>query len=231
MSNFLNLEVLHFLNLNTRPDLSYSVQALSQFMHNPTTVHYDALLRTLSYVQNTIGQGILLQESNSHKLQAFSDSYWASCPDSRRSVTGYVLLFGNSPIAWKSNKQATVSRSSSEAEYRAMASAVSEVTWTVGLLQELGVTNLSPVVLHCDNQFAIHIGKNPVFHERTKHIEVDCHFTRDKVLEGLIQLTYLPTQHQLADILTKIVPSPQLQVLSGKLGLVDSSTPNLRGGY
>lgn len=91
-----------------------------------------------------------------------------------------------------------------------MASAASEVYWLVRLLQELGINNLTLVKLHRDNPSAIYIAKNLVFHERTKHIEVDCHFTKDKVLEGLIQLTYLPTQHQLADIFTKTVLSPHL---------------------
>lgn len=92
-----------------------------------------------------------------------------------------------------------------------MASASAEVTWLVNLLQDFGLHALQPVTLFCDNQSAIHIAKNPVFHERTKHIEIDCHFTRDKVLEGLIQLSYLPTQQQLADILTKALPSPKFQ--------------------
>lgn len=141
-------------------------------------------------------------------------------------------MLGQSPITWKSKKQSTVSRSSSEAEYRTMASAACEVTWLVRLLEELGVNNLTSVTLHCDNQSAIYIAKNPVFHERTKHIEVDCHFTRDKVLEGLIQLTYLPTQHQLTDVFTKTVPSSRLNYLTTKLGLYDSTThisPNLMG--
>lgn len=100
------------------------------------------------------------------------------------------------------------------------ASASSEITWTVRLLEELGITNLKPVTLHCDNQSAFHIARNSVFHDRTKHIEVDCHFTRDKVLEGLIQLSYIPTRHQLADVLTKTLPSAQLQLLLSKLGMV-----------
>ena len=89
-----------------------------------------------------------------------------------------------------------------------MSQAVSEVTWIVRLLEELGVSSLKPVTRYCDNISAIHIGKNPVFQERTKHIEIDCHFTIDKVLEGLLQLSYMPTNEQLADILTKILPSP-----------------------
>ena len=108
-----------------------------------------------------------------------------------------------------------------------MASAAVEVTWVVHLLEVLGVHDLQPVTLHCDNQSALHIAKNPVFHERTKHIELDCHFTRDKVLEGLLQLTYLPTKSQLADILTKVAPSAQFNSLLDKLGMV--SHPNLRG--
>lgn len=141
-------------------------------------------------------------------------------------MIGYLILFGNSPVSWKSKKQSTISKSSAESEYRAMASAAAEVTW-VRLLEELGVSNLKPVTLNCDNQSALHIAKNPVFHERTKHIELDCHFTRDKVLEGLLQLTYLPTRSQLANVLTKVIPSTHFNLLLSKLGMIPS--PNLRG--
>ncbi|KAL8103387.1 hypothetical protein AgCh_027816 [Apium graveolens] len=220
---------LNFLT-NTRPDISCTVQLLSQFMQSPRTSHFTALHHTLRYLSATAGQGIKLQNPDNLILQAFSDSDWASCPDSRRSVTGYILLLGGSPITWKSKKQPTVSRSSSEAEYRAMAGAASEVTWVVQLLKELGVDSLQPVTLFCDNQSALHIARNPVFHERTKHIEVDCHFTRDKVLEGLLQLSYLPTKNQLADVLTKILPSHQMIDLCSKLGLTDFHLqPHLRG--
>ena len=110
-----------------------------------------------------------------------------------------------------------------------MSQAAAEVTWIVRLLKELGVSSLRPVTLHCDNQSAIHIGKNPVFHERTKHIEIDCHFTREKILEGLLQLSYMPTNQQLADILTKILPSSQQNHILSKLGMVPHPS-SLRGG-
>lgn len=121
------LRKLNFLT-NTRPDLSYTVQVLSQFMHQTRIPHFNALSHTLRYINQTAGQGIVLQGSDHLTLQVYSYSDWAACPDSRRSVTGYVLMLGNSPIVWKSNKQTTVSRSSLEAEYRAMASAAFEIT-------------------------------------------------------------------------------------------------------
>lgn len=110
-----------------------------------------------------------------------------------------------------------------------MAHAGVEVTWLVNLLQELGVSNLKPISLHCDNQSALHIARNPIFHERTKHIEIDCHFTKDKVLEGLLQLSYLPTHSQLADVLTKILPSQQHWMLLDKLGMLPRHS-KLEGG-
>lgn len=100
-----------------------------------------------------------------------------------------------------------MSRSSAESEYRAMAAATAEVTWLVHLLKDLGVEHLTPITLHCDKQSAMYISKKKSFPRGKKHIEIDCHFTREKVLEGLLQLSYLLTKLQLADVLTKILPS------------------------
>ncbi|GAA0164728.1 transmembrane signal receptor [Lithospermum erythrorhizon] len=184
---------LNFLT-HTRPDLSFSVQPLSQFMKAPGTSHLHALHHILGYVHNTVGQGLLLKGSTNMKLQAFSNSDWAACP---------------------------TTRSSAEAEYRAMAQASAEVTWLVRLLADLGVCNLTPVTLYYDNNSAIHIAKNPIFHERTKHIDIDCHFTRDKIIEGLLQLAHVPTTKQLAYVLTKVLPSSQHRYLLSKLGMLD----------
>jgi len=153
-------------------------------------------------------------------LQAYSDSDWAACPFSRRSVTGYLIHLRTSPISWKSKKQSIVSKSSSELEYRAMSQASAELTWLVRMLEELGVSSLKPVTMYCDNQSSIYIDKNPVFHKRTKHNEIDCHLTRDKVMEGLLQLLYTQREHQLVDVLSKILPSPQQELLLHKLGMV-----------
>ncbi|GAA0138773.1 transmembrane signal receptor [Lithospermum erythrorhizon] len=156
---------LNFLT-NTRPDLSFAVQMLSQFMQSPREPHLQALIHLLNYVSNIATQGIILKGSNKLSLEAYSD--WTACPHTRRSITGYLVTVGGSPISWKSKKQSTISRSSAEAEYRAMTQTVAEVTWLVRLLADLGVTDLLPVTLHCDNNSALHIARNSVADVLTK---------------------------------------------------------------
>lgn len=161
---------INFLT-HTCPDLSYTVQTLSEYM------------------QSTAGQGILLKGSDNIQLHACSNSDWGACLDTRSSVTGYIMMLGNSPMSWKFKKQNIVSKSSSEVEYCAMSAIASEITWLVRLLEELGVSQLQLVTLHCDNKSAIHIATNPVLHDCTKHVAIDCHFTREKVMAGVDQLS------------------------------------------
>ncbi|XP_020272445.1 uncharacterized protein LOC109847624 [Asparagus officinalis] len=203
----------------TRPELNYSVHILAQFMQNPSQAHWDAVMRVLRYLKGNPGQGIYLRANASMTLEAYCDADWASCPISRRSLTAYFVFLGGSPISWKTKKQDTVSRSSAEAEYRAMASATSEIIWLKGLLRSLGIDHPSVVPLHCDSQAALHIANNPVFHERTKHIEIDCHFVRDEIVRGTIAPSYVNTAFQLADILTKALGRSQFHCLLDKLGI------------
>lgn len=131
-------------------------------------------------------------------------------------------------ISWKSKKQTTVSRSSAESEYRSMASTVSELVWIIALYKELGEEIHLPVKLFCDSKAALQITANPVYHERTKHIEVDCHFIREKIQMGLIQTLYIRTQEQQADIMTKGLTRAQHEHLVSKLGVVNVfTTPSL----
>ena len=202
----------------TRPDIAYSVNILSQFVADPRRPHMDAVHRILRYLKTTPGQGVLLPRTGGFNLTAYCDSDWLGCPYTRRSRTGYVLLLGGAPISWKTKKQSVVSRSSAEAEYRSMASTVSEILWVRWLLQELNIASASPTPLFCDNEAACHIANNPVFHERTKHVEMDCYFVRERIDSKEIQTFHIDSKMQLADLLTKGLGSQQLHFLLDKLG-------------
>jgi histone deacetylase 1/2 len=170
---------LQYLTL-TRPDLSFSVNKVSQFLHSPTTVHWEAVKCILRYVQGTIRLGVKISKSNSMLVSAFSDADWAGCPDDRRSTGGFAVFLGRNLISWCARKQATVSRSSTEAEYKSLANATAEVMWVQKLLDELGIPRPKAACLWCDNIGAKYLSANPVFHTRTKHIEIDYHFMRER---------------------------------------------------
>ena len=202
----------------TRPDITYAVSLVSQFMHSPTSHHLKLVKRILRYLKGTVTRGILMKNNGHFKLEGYTDSDWAGNSLDRKSTTGFCTFIGGNLVTWKSKKQTVVARSSAEAEYRAMASTACELIWLKLLLEDLGIQCKPPIFLHCDNQAAMHIAANPVFHERTKHIEVDCHFVRHQVQSKLMQTVYTKSCDQLADIFTKVLPSAQFEHLLSKLG-------------
>ena len=209
----------------TRPELSYSIHVLSQVMHKPREVHWDAVVRVLRYSKGCPGQGIMLKAISDLRLRAFCDSDWAACPTTRRSLSSFVVLLGDSPISWKTKKQNTVSHSSAEAEYRSMAVTLHELKWLKRLLKDLGITHQEAMELFCDSKAVIYIAANPVFHERTKHIEADCHSVRDAVQDGSIVTRHVRTTEQLADIMTKALGAPAFHYLLTKLGVRNLHAP------
>ncbi|KAF5475939.1 hypothetical protein F2P56_007694 [Juglans regia] len=190
-------------------------------MENPRVPHYDAVIKVLKYLKGTAGQGIFLPISANMELIAYADANWANCPDTRWSTTGFCIFIGTSLVLWKSKTQNTISRSSAESEYRAMAAVVCELTWIRYLLYDLHLTIGTPSTLYCDNKAALHIAANPVFHERTKHIELDCHVVYDKISEGQVKTAHVFSSFQLADLLTKPLHSPTFNRLLLKMGVIN----------
>lgn len=205
----------------TRPDIAYAVHVLSQFVSAPTSVHYAHLLRLLRYLRATPSRGLLFSQHSSLELRSYSDATWASDPSDRRSVTGFCLFLGSSLIAWKSKKQTGVSRSSTEAELRAMATTAEEIVWLRWLLHDLGVVSHAPTPLHCDNTGAIQITLNPVKHSLSKHIGVDAFFLRDQYSKGILAPQFVPSERQLADLFTKSQTRAQHDFLLSKLSMFD----------
>jgi hypothetical protein len=191
----------------TRPDISYAVQQVCLHMHDPREPHYALIKRILRYLHGTLDHGLQLRRTDTSTLVAYSDADWAGCPDTRRSTSGYAVFLGDNLVSWSSKRQPTVSRSSAEAEYRAVANAVAETTWLRQLLQELYIPLQRATIVYCDNVSTVYLSTNPVQHQRTKHIEIDLHFVREHVAAGAVRVLHVPTSSQYADIFTKGLPS------------------------
>ncbi|KAH9699250.1 hypothetical protein KPL71_024275 [Citrus sinensis] len=203
----------------TRPEIAHSVHKLSQYVSAPTMQHLMACKRVLKYLKETQDYGLKFVKDGDMKITSFIDADWGSDLDDRKSIGVYCVYLGNNLISWSSKKQTVVTKSSTESEYRALASAASEIAWLKSLFLEMGVCCVERPTVWCDNMSAIELVKNPVFHSRTKHIEIDVHFIRDKVLAGNLKICYVPSEDQIADILTKPLSSPQFNYLRDKLNV------------
>ena len=209
----------------TRPDIAYAVSVLSQFMQAPCMVHLDGVHRVLAYIKRAPGKGLLYQKQGHLLVEAYSDAGYAGDKADRKSHGGYATYVGGNLVTWRSQKQSVVSRSTAESEYRAMADTTAEILWLRSLLIELGFPPPSPMKMYCDNEAATFIVSNDTFHMRTKHIEVDCHFIRQYVMDGTICTPHVPSTHQLADIFMKALAGTAYETIGGKLGMFDLHAP------
>jgi hypothetical protein len=188
---------------HTRPDISFAVSVVSRYMHDPREGHMDAVYQILRYLKNASGKRLIFRKNGHLNIEGYCDSDWASCSDDRKSTSGYCMFIGDNLVSWKSKKQTVVARSTAEAEYRAMALGVTEMLWLRALLVELKIDQRAQMKLWCDNKSAISIANNPVQHDRTKHIEIDRFFIKEKLNSGLLELGHVSTRDQAANCLTK----------------------------
>ncbi|KAL0641292.1 hypothetical protein Bca4012_103186 [Brassica carinata] len=205
----------------TRPDICFAVNQVSQHMQVPKEHHWRMVERLLLYLNGTSSLGVWMGCNKSTEVVGYCDADWAGDRADRRSTTGYCTFIGGNLVTWKSKKQKVVSCSSAEAEYRAMLKLTNELVWIKGILKHLEIIQSTPMTMHCDNQAAIHIATNSVFHERTKHIEVDCHKVRQMIVLGVILPCYTRSEDQLADVFTKAARQKTMESIHIRLGLID----------
>ncbi|RVW67455.1 Retrovirus-related Pol polyprotein from transposon RE1 [Vitis vinifera] len=178
-----------------------------------------------STLKRARGRGLYFKKTSSREVEVFTDADWAGSLTDRRSTTGYCSYVWGNLVTWRSKKQSVVARSSAEAEFRAMAHGICEGMWLQRILKELGIISNSTMTVLCDNKATISIAKNPVQHDRTKHVEIDRHFIKEKLEGGTIRLMYIHSSRQTADILTKALPKTTYENMKSKLGMLDIYYP------
>ncbi|KAM2884753.1 hypothetical protein COP2_012021 [Malus domestica] len=204
----------------SQPDLLFAVNLVCQFMHQPRESYLQTVKRILRYLKGTLELGLWFSKTATPlRINAFSDADWACCHLDRRSIGGFCIFLGNSLLSWSVKKQPTVARSSTEAEYRSLTNSTAELTWICKLLIDVSLKLPSPPTLWCDNIFAMHLAKNLVFHARTKHVELDYHYIREKGLSKELSVHFICTQDLLVDICTKPLSKARFHLLRHKLAL------------
>ena len=219
-----------YLAVATRPDIAYSINKLAQYTSAPRPKHWTAIKRVFRYLKGTkylelvYGGSPELLDNN---LNFYCDADWASDKD-RKSISGYVVTLAGGAVAWSSKKQTTVAPSTPEAEYIAAAHVAKQVLWHRSLLNEAKFPLSTPSIIFSDNQSAISIAHHPEFHARTKHIDIATHFLRDHVQKGTIDLHYINTDFNIADIFTKPLRKPSHENFTHELGVISDQGGVLR---
>lgn len=212
---------LMYLAVCTRPDITYAVNYVSQFLEKPKERHWTMIKRIMRYIKGSLTLGIYYDATaKGGNLEVFSDADYASDQHTRRSVSGLVCKYSGGAIIWASRRQKRVSLSTTEAEYIAASEAAKDAIWLSQLHNKIAPLTTVPI-LRVDNVSAIKLTKNPSFHKRTKHIDVRFHYVRERVQEQQLKIEYVPSEEQAADILTKPIPRVQFEKLRRMLGMIN----------
>jgi hypothetical protein len=214
--------------VNTRPDICFVVNTLSQFMVEPRRVHWVAAKHVLRYLCGMVDYGLDYHRGDGVHLVGYTDSDWAGCVSDKKSTSGCCFGLGSAVVSWFSQKQKLVALSSAEAEYMAASQASCEALWLRKMLVGLSSVQLRPTVIYCDNQSCIKLSENPIFHDQSKHIEIRYHFICDYVQRGAVELQYVSTEEQVADILTKALNLGKFIFFRDKLGVVSNTFLDMR---
>jgi hypothetical protein len=190
-------------------------------MAKPLESHWVVAKKVLRYLKGTVNFGIMTDNCDV-ELAGYSDSDWARNPDDKKSTSGYAFNIGTRVVSWSSKKQPIVSLSSTKDEYKALCNATCEFVWLRRILEDIGNKKMKPTVLKCDNQSSIKLAHNPIYHARTKHIEIQHHFVREKIQEKEIDLTYCNTTENVANIFTKPLGKMSFEECRKQLGVVEN---------
>jgi hypothetical protein len=208
---------LMYAATSTHPDIAFPVAILSRFMRNPGRIHWEAVKDVIRYLKGMADLTLTLGGSDKG-LEAYANADWASQPH-RHSMSGYTVLLHSSLVAWSARKQTIIALSTAEAEYIALTAVMREILYLQALIAELYEPVIPPIPVYCDNQGALALTTNNKFHTRTKHIDIRYHYVRSLVRSGLLDLQYCPTEDNIADIFTKVLPRLRLTKLRAGLRL------------
>ena len=212
-----------YASIISRPDIAVATRTLAQYMSNPSKCHWSGVKRIFRYIRGTMDYGLVFSStdnsSSDNVLVGFSDADWAGDLDTRRSTSGYTFFIGNALVSWSSRKQATVAKSSTEAEYVALSMATQKAIWLRRLISDVPSQILSATIINEDNQGAIDLSKNAKHHERTKHIDIAHHFIRERVATNEVIVNYCNTNDMIADVMTKALPRVKFEKFRSLLGV------------
>jgi hypothetical protein len=208
----------------SHPDIMHVVGMVGRYQSAPKQSHLLAVKRIFRYLKETMNYGLWYPKNQNFQLLVYSDVDWANCMDERKSTSGGAFFLGDSLVAWLSKKQGSISLSTTKAKYIVVSTYCTHVLWMIQTLADLEVKYAALIPIHCDNTSAISVSKNPVFHSKTKHIPIKYHFLREQVTNQIIQVHYIPTTEQIADIFTKPLAKTPFEYLRQKLGVILSHT-------